>query len=529
MSINTHSLDLERDSSQFAFKTDNASLSITGDFTFEAYVKPETVGILQYFTCKNDNTGAQRAYEIVMDTNNLPMVTYYSHVSFGDGLWTRTTSNVALSAGSWAHMAVTVDVSVPTITWYLNGTVVASTVNNATALSIADSSADFVIGAGLSGGTKISTYDGLIDDIRLWNDIRTAQEISDNRSIELAGTEANLVGYWKLNNDYSDETANNNDLTSSGTPSFSSDIFFTGVDTGWEEIQPAGDANKEWTAVASDEDSSFLIAGSGNDVGRLYTSSNGGTSWTERQPAGDVNSNWYALIANSDGSKLVAGENSGRLYTSIDSGTNWTERQPAGNVNGGWAKSDCGTNGNFIIVGNSSSGRLYTSTDSGTNWTERQPAGDVDRNWYGVACDADGSNLIVASQSTSSGEGRVYISTDSGANWKEAAPASALDTWWIRGAISNDGSIILACIYNNNIGRIYRSTDFGSNWTELTPAGSVLRGWAAADMDYNGLTVIVGSFISNPTGTNTGRMYKRAFSAITSSVSDETKPVIHSI
>ncbi len=39
---------------------------------------------------------------------------------------------------------------------------------------------------------------GKLDEIRIWNSARTQAEISDNRFMELAGTETDLTAYWKL-------------------------------------------------------------------------------------------------------------------------------------------------------------------------------------------------------------------------------------------------------------------------------------------------------------------------------------------
>jgi hypothetical protein len=61
----------------------------------------------------------------------------------------------------------------------------------------------------------------------MWDDIRTADEIRGNMNRELVGNETNLVGYWKFNNNYLDETSNNNDLTASGSPVFSTDYAFS--------------------------------------------------------------------------------------------------------------------------------------------------------------------------------------------------------------------------------------------------------------------------------------------------------------
>lgn len=237
MALNTHSLDLERDSSQFASRADNASLSITGDFSFEAWVKLESTGITQTIISKNDNGGGQRSYAIGIGTDNKPLVTFYSHISFADGFWSREVSDTALVIDTWTHIAVTVDVSVPTMKWYINGSLVASTTANATATSIADCTADFVLGADMSSGTKVNHFDGLVDEVRLWNDIRTAAEISANYMTQLTGGETNFVGYWKLNNNYNDETSNENHLTASGSPVFSISVPFVGtedtVETGY--------------------------------------------------------------------------------------------------------------------------------------------------------------------------------------------------------------------------------------------------------------------------------------------------------
>ena len=39
-------------------------------------------------------------------------------------------------------------------------------------------------------------FDGVIDEVRVWNTKRTATEINNNRDIELVGNESGLIGYW---------------------------------------------------------------------------------------------------------------------------------------------------------------------------------------------------------------------------------------------------------------------------------------------------------------------------------------------
>jgi len=47
-----------------------------------------------------------------------------------------------------------------------------------------------------------------------------------NKGLIIDPATAGLVGYWRFENNYLDETTNNNDLTASGSPVFSTDIPF---------------------------------------------------------------------------------------------------------------------------------------------------------------------------------------------------------------------------------------------------------------------------------------------------------------
>jgi len=176
----------------------------------------------------------------------------------------------------------------------------------------------------------------------------------------------------------------------------------------WVERQPAGNADKVWT-VASNSDGSRLVAAV--DRGRLYTSSNGGVDWVERQPAGANNYRWATLATDEDGSFIIAGSflesgAGGRLYISTDSGATWTESRPLGDTQQGWSDVAVDSDGSTVILKNNVK-RLYISIDSGTTWVETQPAGDFDRNWYDLDVTSDGSKFLACVSSASNG--RIYI------------------------------------------------------------------------------------------------------------------------
>lgn len=553
---NTHSLDLELSSSQYAKVTDAAQtgLDVTGNITIEFWMKleqlPSAAGTVMVLVSKALTTGSQVSYQCFLEvSDNKLYMDWCDDGSNAGAHYTRFHMDLAFDSSDisvWRHIAISCTVATPTVAFYKDTVSKSGTADFSNATSIFNGTADFMIGAKIQLGSPALFFDGKLDDVRVWNTARTGTQISTNYSQELAGSESNLVGYWKFNNNYNDSTSNGNNLTASGSPVFSADVFFTGADSPWSERQPVGNTNKPWVAAASDHDGSNLLLGSGNDIGRLHSSSDYGVIWTERQPAGNIDKNWYALSSNIDGSRLVAGASPGRLYTSCDFGSTWVERQPKGNNDGNWIKAASDHDGSNIIIADSG-GRIWTSSNYGIDWTERRPKGDVNVNWYGVGSNDDGSRLIVAEQggrvwtssdsggtwterrpagdvdknwrlvaSNSSGSalmvgvynsGRLYTSSDYGVNWTERQPAGATDTWWIRGVISSNGNRLIACIYNNNLGTFYLSDNGGSNWTEQTPSGSANRGWAALGISLDGTRIIVGSFNDTPNGGSPGRVY----------------------
>lgn len=228
---NTHSLDLERSSSQYASIADGdqTGLDLSTDFTFELWIKveqlPSTAGGTFGLISKDDV--ASRAYGFYFSSDDKLHVEFFSAASAYTQGVTDSAFLVGGDVGSWVHVATSMDISGPTAVFYKNASSVASSMPNTAATSIRNSTSIFTIGALASVS---NFFDGLIDEARVWNDIRTGGEITSNYLKELAGTEAGSVGYWKLNNDYTDsQTSGNNDLTGQGAPVFSTDVPFVGV------------------------------------------------------------------------------------------------------------------------------------------------------------------------------------------------------------------------------------------------------------------------------------------------------------
>lgn len=215
----THSLDLELSSSQYASIADasQTGLDLNSDFTIECWVKFETTATDMLIVAKRTSTGNQRSYGFGYGSAGVMLLDVFSDGSTG----AQKTVTFTPTAGTWYHIAVAYNKTAGECMFYLDGNQTGAT-QTGMQTTIYNSTSPFSIGCLFAPAQDF--FDGLISDVRVWSDIRTAQEIRDNRFTQLVGNESNLVGYWKLNNDYTDSTANGNTLTASGSPVFSTTI-----------------------------------------------------------------------------------------------------------------------------------------------------------------------------------------------------------------------------------------------------------------------------------------------------------------
>jgi hypothetical protein len=219
MAANSHSLDLELSSSQYASITDAAQtgLDFSSAFTFAAWIKPESIPDIGELIFKTN-------YRVYLYSDN----TITGVITGSDAKVDNYKYTLTSPIGNWTHVAITADssqASATTFEFFVNG----SSVGNGTAVlsqnatDIGTNSDPFQVG----WGTTTHYYDGLIDELVVIDRVLTSTEIG----YLYAGYDAlqkisDLSGYWKFNNDYLDETANNNDLTSSGSPVFSATVPF---------------------------------------------------------------------------------------------------------------------------------------------------------------------------------------------------------------------------------------------------------------------------------------------------------------
>lgn len=103
-------------------------------------------------------------------------------------------SNAVINDGTWKHVAVTRTKSSGVISIYINGVFdISGTSTNVNSLTAPTT-------LRMGGPQNIGVYfNGTLDDIRIWNYVRTAQQISGSMNTEMLGSETGLVAYYNFN------------------------------------------------------------------------------------------------------------------------------------------------------------------------------------------------------------------------------------------------------------------------------------------------------------------------------------------
>jgi FlaG/FlaF family flagellin (archaellin) len=92
--------------------------------------------------------------------------------------------------GSWQHFAFTVSVSGGFMRIYRNGVLEASTNTTSFYTPFAATL--------LLGGSATYRFGGMLDEVRIWNTVRSASQVQSNMNRTLTGGESNLVAYWNF-------------------------------------------------------------------------------------------------------------------------------------------------------------------------------------------------------------------------------------------------------------------------------------------------------------------------------------------
>ncbi|ELS02293.1 laminin G domain-containing protein [Xenococcus sp. PCC 7305] len=173
--------------------TDN-SLKLTNAFTIETWVKPESNGHQIILNKEGE-------YEFAIDANGNVQ---YAIANTSPG-WVWVDTGYQVTFNEWTHLAFTYDAS--NLNTYANGQLVSTQAATGNIGDVDTGNNELRIGD--RPAVADPNFKGEIDEVRVWNLVRSQEQIQDNFDKELTGNEPGLVGYWNFN----PESVNNNVVT----------------------------------------------------------------------------------------------------------------------------------------------------------------------------------------------------------------------------------------------------------------------------------------------------------------------------
>ncbi len=188
-------------------------------------------------------------------------------------------SATGVTSGTWQHWAVVFDRSMSRVDFYKNG-LLDNTVEGVTfPPGAVDQGDDVLVGRDPVTSRVLQAN---LDDIRVWNVARTAQQILDNFNDDLQGNEGGLQAYWTFNaGNGNDSTANANNGTLSPGSSIlnpGDHLFLNGNRVSsftFPAATTAGTSTISWVQAAA-AGTSIKIETSLDDGATFQTALNGG-------------------------------------------------------------------------------------------------------------------------------------------------------------------------------------------------------------------------------------------------------------
>ena len=200
--------------------SDSPALNFTGDFTVSARIKATSGVKLPPDSFPNSwsaiitNSGGSVTENLVSKRNYtiwLNQRGFVHYTSTDNGSQKAINSPVgSISLDKWYFLSLTVTVN-DKLRAYLNGKLLGET----TIGTPVSGNSNFRIGWVNSVEEEFfnpASFDGVIDEVRLWNVARTEAELQSTMNSALSGNEEGLVGYWNFDDGTAkDLTTNEND------------------------------------------------------------------------------------------------------------------------------------------------------------------------------------------------------------------------------------------------------------------------------------------------------------------------------
>lgn len=167
---------------QYVSVPDDSSLRLTDNFTIEAWIYPT------------------RTNSSIIDKGNynyLLSVQPNGQLGLGlynNGTWIYSSGSVPLN--EWSHVALVFQTGTNGLKFYRNGVLLSE---HTASGALVTNTAQLNIGRQAPGVCDCNLFEGKIDEVRMWNVARTAQQIRESVHRTLTGGESGLLAYWQLN------------------------------------------------------------------------------------------------------------------------------------------------------------------------------------------------------------------------------------------------------------------------------------------------------------------------------------------
>ncbi|PKP04242.1 MAG: hypothetical protein CVU11_05710 [Bacteroidetes bacterium HGW-Bacteroidetes-6] len=159
-----------------------SEINMTNNYTLEAWIKPESFTSMGGIISKYQSAGSNGYMFRLSDTAP------YDGLTFDQ----MSTANGILTPGVWCHVAAVNDNGTRHL--YLNGV---EEPLSGTPLTMNLNTDNLGIGVDYISNPRF--FDGDIDEVRVWDTVRTVCEIQNYMNTELTGHESGLVAYFNLN------------------------------------------------------------------------------------------------------------------------------------------------------------------------------------------------------------------------------------------------------------------------------------------------------------------------------------------
>jgi hypothetical protein len=178
-------------STNYAMVGDSANVELGNSFTVELWVNPSDItSTTQDFIVK------ENSYLFGMYAG------YFAYALFGSGNWSWESSGVKAAKDAWQHVAFTRAAGQNAVNVYVNGKLAyAGSANYLGTGTPADNTSNVYFGARSynNNGTMAEMFTGKMDEIKIWNTVRTATQIQSDMNNWGAADYTNLKQYYDFN------------------------------------------------------------------------------------------------------------------------------------------------------------------------------------------------------------------------------------------------------------------------------------------------------------------------------------------